>query len=371
MKKNIIIVVSAMNLGGAQRVVSILCNHWINNGHKVTLISTFTGRKQNHYIVSDRVRLLSLKNSSSFANSKILKLPLKVMQLRRLIKRENPDLVISFLTRINLATTISTIGLKIPLIISERIWTPFATLNPNLFWLYRLIFKKVKKAVVQTEKSMIWLKFYFPDLDAEVIPNPVLYPIPLQQGMMLKPKTFISSKRKLILACGRLHKSKQFDLLIKSFAQVQKDFVDWDLAILGEGEEKKRLERLIHDMDCKSRVFLPGAMGNMSEWYGRADVFVLSSIVEGFPNVLLEAMSYGLPCLSFDCDTGPGEIIQDGLNGVLIDPEEKILGLSKALKKVLGDQLFRKQIAKNALQVRSKYSVNKIMERWDKILEIK
>tara|TARA_B100000902_G_scaffold80338_1_gene84998 strand:- start:403 stop:1515 length:1113 start_codon:yes stop_codon:yes gene_type:complete len=370
MKKNIIIVVSAMNLGGAQRVVSILCNHWLDNGHKVTLISTFTGEKKDHYSVGKGAKLLTLKISPNFANNKILKLPFKVIQLRKLIKKENPDIVISFLTRINTAATISTIGLKTPLIISERIWTPFATLNSNLFWFYRILFKKVLKTVVQTQKSMTWLKCHFPSLDVEVIPNPVLYPIPLQQGIIVEPQKFISRKRKLILACGRLHKSKQFDLLIKSFMQIQKDFIDWDLAILGEGEEKERLEKLLHDMDCKSRVFLPGAIGNMSEWYERADVFVLSSLVEGFPNALLEAMSYGLPCISFDCHTGPREIIQDGFDGILIDPDEKISGLKKALKEVLGDEVLREKIAKNALQVRSRYSVDCIMKRWDKILEI-
>lgn len=370
MKKNIIIVVSAMNLGGAQRVVSILCNHWLDYGHKVTLISTFTGQKKDHYSVSNGVKLVSLKISPDFTNNRILKLPFKLIQLRKLIKKEKPDIVISFLTRINTAAAISTIGLKIPLIISERIWTPFATLNSKLFWFYRLLFKKVSKTVVQTQKSMAWLKCHFPSLDVEVIPNPVLYPIPLQQGIMAKPQKFISSKRKLILACGRLHKSKQFDLLIKSFIQIQKEFVDWDLAILGEGEEKERLEKLVHDMNCKSRVFLPGAIGNMSDWYERADVFVLSSIVEGFPNVLLEAMSYGLPCISFDCHTGPREIIQDGFNGILIDPDKKISGLMKALKRVLDDEFLRDKIGKNALEVRSRYSVDSIMKRWDKILEI-
>ena len=123
-------------------------------------------------------------------------------------------------------------------------------------------------------------------------------------------------------------------------------------------------------MDCTSRVFLPGAIGNMSDWYERADVFVLSSIVEGFPNVLLEAMSYGLPCISFDCHTGPREIIQDGFNGILIDPDKKISGLMKALKQVLDDEFLRDKIGKNALEVRSRYSVDSIMKRWDKILEI-
>ena len=117
------------------------------------------------------------------------------------------------------------------------------------------------------------------------------------------------------------------------------------------------------------RVYLPGSIGNISEWYERADIFILSSIVEGFPNVLLEAMTYGLPSISFDCDTGPRDIIQDGDNGILVNPNDKELGLSNAMDKIIINQAFRSKIGNNAMLLREKYSVINIIKKWNNILD--
>ena len=370
MSKNIMILVSAMNLGGAQRVVSILCDHWSKNGYTVTLISTFTGANIDHYKVNENVTLKSLRNSSFLPRNKILNLLGKLTQLRKIIKDQNPHIVISFLTRVNIATVLSTIGLKTSIIICERTWTPFATLNKNFFWMYRLLFRNIKKIIVQTDESKIWLSSYFPGIQTDVIPNPVSYPLPLQMGQMLMPHELSHRDRKIILACGRLHKYKQFDLLINAFSKIEEKYHDWDLIILGEGEERLNLEKLLKKLDINDRIFLPGSAGNMSEWYERADLFVLSSHVEGFPNVLLEAMSYGLPCISFDCDTGPRDMIQHQINGILVNPDHKEKGLIQALENMISDESYRNKIADNAMLIREKYSIESIMKRWNNILGI-
>jgi len=368
--KNIIIIVSAMNLGGAQRVVSILCDHWSKNGYSITLISTFTGENTDHYKVNKNVILKSLSNNSFLPTNKIFNLLNKLFQLRKIIKRQNPDIVVSFLTRVNIATALSTIGLKTSIIICERTWTPFATLSKNLYWMYRFLFRNIKKIIVQTNESKTWLNFYFPGIETYVIPNPVSYPLPLQKGKILLPHELLSNERKLILACGRLHKFKQFDMLINAFSKIQDKFLDWDLIILGEGEERVNLERLLKKLNISGRVLLPGSAGNMSDWYERADLFVLSSYVEGFPNVLLEAMSYGLPCISFDCDTGPRDMIQHKNNGILVNPNDKEKGLIKALENIILNEHCRNNIANNAKLIRDRYSIETIMKRWNKILDI-
>ncbi|MDB3950478.1 glycosyltransferase family 4 protein [Gammaproteobacteria bacterium] len=368
MKKNIIILVSAMNLGGAQRVVSILCDHWSQNDFEITLISTFTGESPDHYKVNENVKLKFLRNNSLYPKNKIFNLISKLVQLRKIIKYKNPDTIISFLTRVNIATVLSTIGLKTSIIICERTWTPFATLSKNFYWMYRLLFRNIKKIIVQTDESKIWLNNYFPNIDTDVIPNPISYPLPLQKGQKLSPDEFVLEDRKIILACGRLHKYKQFDLLINAFFKIKDEYPDWDLIILGEGEERKNLDRLLKNLDIGNRVFLPGSAGNMSEWYQRAGLFVLSSSVEGFPNVLLEAMSYGLPCISFDCDTGPRDMIKHKINGILVQPEDSESGLIKALQVMIADESLRKKIALNAVLIRDQYSIDKIMMKWDKIL---
>ena len=130
------------------------------------------------------------------------------------------------------------------------------------------------------------------------------------------------------------------------------------------------MKRLVDELEMSNKINLPGSVGNISEWYERADLFVLSSSVEGFPNVLLEAMTYGIPCVSFDCDTGPRDMIQNGINGLLVHPSEKELGLENALRKLISDKNLRLNISKNATLLREKYSVDNIMKQWDKTLDL-
>ena len=165
-----------------------------------------------------------------------------------------------------------------------------------------------------------------------------------------------------------MHKVKQFDLLIDAFSSIKENHNDWDLVILGDGEERESLEKLAKNLDVSDRVFFPGIVGNMAEWYERTDLFVLSSILEGFPNVLLEAMSYGVPSISFDCDTGPRDIIHDGTNGILVDPLEKESGLINALEELITNEKLRQDISNSSIHLREKYSVSNTMNEWDRVL---
>jgi len=234
--------------------------------------------------------------------------------------------------------------------------------------MYKIIFRRVNKIIVQTTESKSWLRKNYPFIKTEVIPNPVVYPLPKEASGIVDPSKFLSPERKVILASGRLHKFKQFHLLINAFSLIRDEFLDWDLIILGDGEERKYLETLAKEVDVSNRVFFPGSVGNIADWYQRADLFVLSSIVEGFPNVLLEALSYGVPSISFDCDTGPRDMIEDGINGILVDPNKREIGLSNALRQMINDKELRSQISKNSLLIRDKYSINNIMSKWERVL---
>ena len=166
-----------------------------------------------------------------------------------------------------------------------------------------------------------------------------------------------------------MHKFKQFDLLIKAYSRICDYYLDWDLVILGEGEDRIRLQSLIDSNKIRQRVHMPGSVGNIADWYHAADIFVLSSLVEGFPNVLLEAMSHGLPCVSFDCNTGPKEMIEHNVNGILVSPIADVEGLQVAMKKLIENPELRKNISNQAVDIKYRYSKNNIMKMWDEILE--
>ena len=208
----------------------------------------------------------------------------------------------------------------------------------------------------------------FSSKDVEVIPNPILYPLP-EHGRSVSPDSVILQNKKVILASGRLHKFKQFDLLIRAFSNIKDKHPDWNLVILGDGEERNNLNQLVCNLEVVDRVYFPGKVGNMSEWYERANMFVLSSVVEGFPNVLLEAMAYGLPCISFDCDTGPRDMIKQGVNGILVNPNDKDVGLSNAIDKIIRNENLSSSIANNAILLREKYSIDNIIQKWSDVID--
>src|SRR5690606_28867861 len=137
------------------------------------------------------------------------------------------------------------------------------------------------------------------------------------------------------LAVGRLHPVKGFDLLIQAFALIAPYFPDWDLVILGEGDERPRLQQQIQEADLSQRVQLMGRVGNMAEWYQYADMYVLSSRTEGLSNTLLEAMAAGLPVVAVDCDTGPREIIRDNIDGILVNPPDEPEALAAHLSDLM------------------------------------
>jgi hypothetical protein len=197
-----------------------------------------------------------------------------------------------------------------------------------------------------------------------VAPEIVVMPNPLPQGYA--PRSLLDSRT--VVAAGRLVMEKQFTKLVHAFGDVADQLPGWRLRILGQGHQRPHLVRETRKRGLWDRVELPGTSPDMASEWGRASVFALTSRAEGFPLQMQEAMAAGVPCVSFDCASGPREIVRHEVNGLLVAPES-IAGMSAALLRIGTDDDLRHRLGAGALDTAAEWDAGRIADRWVEIFE--
>lgn len=371
----IMMLVSSMHVGGAERVAATLVNAWAARGDSVSLVPTYSSKGTCFYHLSPSVELIWLADKAgtraggwkALFNLAVFK---RLSSLRRLIKEEQPDVVVSFLTNVNVAAILATRGLNVPLIVCERTNPAEARpLGMILRCLRYMLYPYSHMVMVQTEDAATSFEQMFPNVKRlGVVPNPV--PHDLMEIAPLDADALATTSRKRLIAMGRLVPEKQFDLLIDVFASIAPQHPDWDLWIWGEGAERNDLRARAAELDMNTRIFLPGSTAEPWAALTRGHGFVLSSSVEGFPNVLLEAMAVGLPCVTFDCPSGPREMTSNGQDALLVPPGDRE-ALAEALSRMMGDADLREVLgARASTAVRRRYTIDKVLEQWDALFHM-
>lgn len=357
------LVLPSMSCGGAQRVMSIMSNYWVKGGNDIMLI-TIDSEENDFYSLDHRVRRVGfdLLRGSTSLWAAIKNNIIRIACLRKTIKMYKPDAVISFIDHTNVMTILAAFGLHVAVVVSERNDPRQYSIGIIKDFLRRWIYPRADALVVQTTELSKWAEKIVHYERVHVIPNPLL----------LLPETDISSEylkieSPFIVAMGRLVTQKGFDMLLEAFAQCSNDHKEWSLVILGEGPQRNDLKDLSRKLGIESHVYFPGRIHSPHTVLQQAEIFVLSSRYEGFPNALLEAMSCGLPVVSFNCPTGPGDIISDGQNGLLI-PTGNVMALAEAMNDLINDDIKRKRIGDGASLVAERFSVDKVMRVWDDML---
>lgn len=356
-KNKLIFVFRGLGIGGAEKILMFVANKCVDLGHDVLIIALTNNNKTLEMNQKIRIEVMEYDsnfiNKSSFFNRVIQKIIL-LWKLRRRIKKEQPDLVITFMADLVRIVSISCKGLKIPIIGSERS-NPFGY-SDKQFSKYSKAYEKCDALVFQTEKASSIFNNNIRN-KAYIISNPCI-------PRLTDIRPYIGERRKVIVAAGRLETQKRFDVLIYSFKEIINEFPNYQLHIYGEGTQRSVLERIISENNLKNYVILKGDSKDVFAEAHDCSFFVLSSDFEGIPNILIEALSIGLPCISTDCSPGgPRMLLDDGRRGLLITPGSTS-ELSAAMKKYILNPELASRKAVLGLEIKDELSPEKISEKW-------
>lgn len=356
------LVIYGLGGGGAERVMSIVANYWIGQGWDVTLIMLVAPTQPSFYKLDPRIRLKPLGIAGDSANllAAVGNTWQRIKTLRREIIASQPDVVISFMNSVNVYAILACWNLNIPTIVSEHIY-PGAT-DANKIWqfLMKWSYRSADLVTVLTQNAVP----FYPATQGYrtiVMPNPIVTPSPVVATAQLLAAPSL-------IAIGRLHPQKGFDLLLRAFERIQAKYPDWQLTILGEGSMRSELEQLRSQLQLIDRVHLPGLVTNVQEYLHQADLFVMPSRFEGFPMALCEAMACGLPVIAADCLSGPRDIVEDGVNGILVATED-VDALAAGLDALMSDPAKRQQLAQNAPQILDRFGVEQVMGIWAEAID--
>lgn len=346
--------------GGIERVISLLCTQFAINHQdlEIEIVSQFRSSKTLAYdFAGAMITYLSENDYDAKPHSlkRMIRILSNVFKVRKFFKQNKYDLIIGEAYPNNILLFLAGVDLS-NVIAAEHVYYDY---YGNFLKKLRLfIYKKCCKIAVLTSKDKKSYDKYLPAEHTIVIPNPVV----------LSEKFASPLDSKIAIAVGRIQYQKGFDTLVDVFKKVHAKHPEWLLRIYGDGNLRSELEQQISDAGLNGIVNLMGISNEIHKELREAAFFILSSRFEGFPMVLVEAQSQGLPAVSFDCPNGPSDLINNGVNGILVENQNKD-ALYEGICYMIEHPEERKSMGKKALENVDQYSVVTICDTWKKLFD--
>lgn len=344
--------ISSLSKGGAERVISILANGLIEENEIEIIVNT---KLNTAYKFDNKIKILEL--DKKIHTNTLLKNMARVKLINEELKKEKPDIILTFLPMPSFRILYANRKLKIPIIVADRN-DPKQEYKSFIYKvLMKWLYPKADGFVFQTNEQKEYFKKEI-QKKSKVIFNPIKEEF-LVEGNSNK------ERKNVIVSVGRLVEQKNQKILINAFSKIANKYPEYKLKIFGEGNLKRELQKQIDDLNMKDRIYLCGVCDNIKEELEKAKIFVLSSNYEGMPNALIEAMASGCAVISTDCPCGgPRELIENNKNGILV-PVNNEQELSNKIEYLIRNEEKAKIIGENAKKVQEKLNPDNILQQWE------
>lgn len=363
----LLFVARAMNemAGGVERMIIAIMNEMVSRGHEVALFSWDRDDAVSFYPMNEAVHWFKLHSGNPAAKAGLVTRLKRISKVRGVVSEFEPDAIVCFQGGPYRAMLGYTAGLGIPLVAAERTAPTLYdhTQNSGTKRLEHLSFRFAKRITVQFDRYRQYYPPYLQKLIVETA-NPVAV-----SSIKAKPAAPQQDGRFKLLSVGRLSYQKNYEVLLDAFSLISEQFPDWDLNIVGEGEERIALQRTIDSRtQLRGRVFMPGKTSAVDQAYTAANLFCLPSRWEGFPNALAEALAHGLPSVGFEGCAGVPDLIEAGGSGILASGNGTATSLATALAELMADDPLRDKMGAQAQLSMKRYGPSKCFDRWEAIL---
>lgn len=360
-KKHICFYIGSLHKGGAERVFVNLAGYFQEKGYQVTMVTQYQFPAAEEYALPPGVRrVLSDLTEAELSNSRIVNFCRRVSKLRRIWKREKPNLVLSCIGKNNFMTVVTTMFTKTKAVVSVVGEAKEEYPGRLMRLLANLLFPLAGGIILQTERS----RYFFHRV---VQKRAVILPNSLNPDF-IRPR-YEGKREERIVSVGRMDANKNHEMMIRAFAALAERYPAYTLTIYGEGELRGHLEALAAELGVADRVFLPGVIPDVARQTRRAALFLLTSYSEGVSNALIEALAGGLPVIATDVPSGGTvELITDGMNGLII-PAGDGKALEQAMDRVLGDPDFGDRLGREAVKIQERLAPERVNGLWQAYFE--